>query len=358
MKETIEVGDVSAEPGELQAGSIDGVELTTGDSIDIPVLVANGAEDGPTALLFSTQHGKELQGTEVVHKLMREELSPDDIRGAVIGIPVANPLAFMHATYRTWTDNRDLGYVSVENPKGNTTQRLANAVWTEAWSQADLVLNFHCNDHPDSLYFQIIEPTAETEADLERAARAFGVTTIRKDDLVESGPSPVGADRVPTLSNKGAAAGIPELMVEFIDGRYLDETSRRVGVDGTLDVLKEFDVLDGDPNEGPQEDIALVPCKYTGGTGVNRAYGMLRNDRGGLLYPTQPTGEFVEAGETVAEVVNLHGEKVERVEMPVDGYLWAYAGAQQFATSGGMQTIESGGKVVYAFTHEVDPDST
>ncbi|WP_135827656.1 succinylglutamate desuccinylase/aspartoacylase family protein [Halorussus halobius] len=352
MSDTIEVGDAAAEPGELATGYIDGVELTTGDSIDIPVLVLNGVEDGPTALLFSTQHGKELQGTEVVHELMHRELSPESVAGAVVAIPVANPLAFMHATYRSWIDNRDVGYVSVENPAGNTTERLANAIWTEAWSEADLVLNFHCNDHPDSLYFQIIEPTEETEPDLERAAEAFGVTTIRKDDRVDQGPSPAGAGGVPTLSNKGAAEGIPELMVEFIDGRYLDETSLRVGVDGTLDVLREFDLLDGEPSEGPQDDVTLVPCKYTGGTGVNRAHGMLRNDHGGLLYPTQPTGEFVEAGEVVADVVDLHGERIEQVEMPEDGYLWAYAGAQQFATSGAMQTIESGGKVVYAFTHE------
>lgn len=352
MSDTIEVGDAAAEPGELATGYIDGVELTTGDSIDIPVLVLNGVEDGPTALLFSTQHGKELQGTEVVHEMMHRELSPEAVAGAVVAIPVANPLAFMHATYRSWTDNRDVGYVSVENPEGNTTERLANAIWTEAWSEADVVLNFHCNDHPDSLYFQIIEPTEETEADVERAAEAFGVTTIRKDDRVDQGPSPAGAGAVPTLSNKGAAEGIPELMVEFIDGRYLDETSLRVGVDGTLDVLKEFDLLDGDASEGPQEDVTVVPCKYTGGTGVNRAHGMLRNDHGGLFYPRQPTGEFVEAGEVVADVVDLHGERIEQVEMPVDGYLWAYAGAQQFATSGAMQTIESGGKVVYAFTHE------
>ena len=352
MSDTIEVGDAAAEPGELATGYIEGVKLTTGDSIDVPVLILNGVEDGPTALLFSTQHGKELQGTEVAHEMMHRELSPKDVRGAVVAIPVANPLAFMHATYRSWTDNRDVGYVSVENPEGNTTERLANAIWTEAWSEADVVLNFHCNDHPDSLYFQIIEPTEETEADVERAAEAFGVTTIRKDDRVDQGPSPAGAGAVPTLSNKGAADGIPELMVEFIDGRYLDETSLRVGVDGTLDVLKEFDLLDGDVSEGPQEDVTVVPCKYTGGTGVNRAHGMLRNDHGGLLYPRQPPGEFVAAGEVVADVVDLHGQRVEQVEMPVDGYLWAYAGAQQFATSGAMQTIESGGKVVYAFTHE------
>lgn len=352
MSDIIEVGDAAARPGELATGYIDGVELTTGDSIDVPVLVLNGVKDGPTALLFSTQHGKELQGTEVVHEMMHRELSPADVRGAVVAIPVANPLAFMHATYRSWTDNRDVGYVSVENSEGNTTERLANAIWTEAWSEADMVLNFHCNDHPDSLYFQIIEPTEETESDVERAARAFGVTTIRKDNRVDQGPSPAGTDAVPTLSNKGAAEGIPELMVEFIDGRYLDETSLRVGVNGTLDVLKEFDVLDGDASEGPQEDITIVPCKYTGGTGVNRAYGMLRNDHGGLFYPRQPTGEFVAAGEVVADVVNLHGNRIEQVEMPEDGYLWAYAGAQQFATSGAIQTIESGGKVVYAFTHE------
>ncbi|WP_136602733.1 succinylglutamate desuccinylase/aspartoacylase family protein [Salinigranum halophilum] len=355
MTDSIQVGDATADPGELATGHIPGVELTTGDRIDIPVIVLNGVEDGLTALLFSTQHGKELQGTQVIHHLMHDELSPESVSGAVVGIPVANPLAFMHATYRTWIDNRDLGYVSVENPRGNTTERMANAIWTEAWSDADIVLNFHCNDHPDSLYFQIIEPTAETEADLERAAKAFGVTTIRKDDLVESGPSPVGVDRIPTLSNKGAAGEIPELMVEFIDGRYLDAKSLDVGVTGTMNVLREFDVLPGDPEAGPQEDISLVPCRYTGGSGVNRAYGMLRNEHGGLLYPRAETGTFIEAGEVVADVVNLHGERVERVEMPEDGYLWAYAGAQQFATSGGMQTIESGGKVVYAFTHE-EPD--
>ena len=354
MTETISVGDVQADQGEQKTGYIDGVELTTGDSIDIPVIVTNGVEDGPTVLLFSTQHGKELQGTEIVHQVMHEELSPEDVHGAIVGIPVANPLAFMHATYRSWIDNRDVGYVSVENQNGNTTERLANAIWTEVWNDADLVLNFHCNDHPDSLYFQIIEPTEETETDLERAAKAFGVTTIRRDDLADSGPSPVGSDRIPTLSNKGAEEGIPELLVEFIDGRYLDKQSRRVGVDGTLNVLKEFGLLDAEPTDGPQDDIPLVPCKYTGSTGVNKAYGMLRNDRGGLLYPRKSTGEFIKAGEVVADVVNLHGERVEQVEMPVDGYLWAYAGAQQFATSGGMQTIESGGKVVYAFTHDED----
>ena len=352
MSAVVEVGNVSAEVGTSEQGYIKGVELTTGDSIDIPVIVLNGVKEGPTALLFSTQHGKELQGTAVVHELIHERLSPEEVAGTVIAIPVANPLAFMHATYRSWVDNRDVGYVSVENPKGNTTERIANASWENAWSKADVVVNYDCNDHPDSLYFQIIGPTKKTEADVERAAEAFGITTIRKDEIVESGPGPIGADRIATLSNKGAAESIPELMIEFINGRYLDDTSLRVGVDGTIDVLREFDLLEGAPSEGPQEDITLVQCQYTGGNGVNRAYGMIRNNSGGIFYPRQPTGEFVGEGETVADIVDLHGNHVESVKMPVDGYLWAYAGSQQFATSGGMQTIESGGKVVYAFTHE------
>ena len=145
MPDEIKVGNVAANRRELKKGIIKGVELNTNTSIDIPVLVMNGAEEGPTLVVVSTQHGIEIQGIEVIHKVMRERLDPKTFRGAVIGVPVANPLAYMHHQYLSWIDNLDMGgggsgsLLTADKPNGNTTERLAYALWTEAWSKADLM---------------------------------------------------------------------------------------------------------------------------------------------------------------------------------------------------------------------------
>ena len=156
MPNKITVGDVSAAMGELKKGVIKGVELVNNTSMDIPVLVMNGKSDGPTLLLMSTQHGIEIQGIEVIHRVMRQEINPDSLRGAVIGIPVGNPLAFMHHQYLSWIDNLDVGRERADRSEGNTTERLTYALWTEAWSKADLIVNIHCNTRPDSLVYQWI----------------------------------------------------------------------------------------------------------------------------------------------------------------------------------------------------------
>ena len=99
MPDELKVGTATAKRGELQKGVIKGIELNTNTSIDIPVLVMNGQKDGPTLLMVSTQHGIEIQGAEVILKIVREKVSPKNLRGAIIGIPVENPLAFMHHQY-------------------------------------------------------------------------------------------------------------------------------------------------------------------------------------------------------------------------------------------------------------------
>ena len=91
MPESLNVGTVTAKRGELKKGFIKGVELNTTTHIDIPVLVMNGVKDGPTLLMVSTQHGIEIQGIEVILKIMREKIDPKGLRGAIIGIPVENP---------------------------------------------------------------------------------------------------------------------------------------------------------------------------------------------------------------------------------------------------------------------------
>lgn len=339
MPEKLEVGNIIAERGELQKGIITGIELLNGVKIDIPVMVLNGAEEGPTLLLVSTEHGIEIQGIAVIQKIMREKLNTKSLRGAVIGIPVGNPLAFMHQTYLSWIDNLDVGGVSAENPEGTTTERLTNALWTEAWDKADLIVNIHCNTRPDSLIYQWINVgPPETREKLEKMAKAFGVTTI-----VDNNPIP--DDAPSTLENLAMRKGIPVILEELIDGRWISEPSTSAGIRGILNIMKVFNMIDGVPE--PQTGFPIVP-------GVNRFHGMIRAKRGGLIRFFKKPGELIKQGEAFAEIYDLYGDVLEEVKMPVEGYTWAYPCAKSFNTSGGLQAVQTGSNIAYAFTHEKD----
>jgi predicted deacylase len=339
VPDKLEVADVIVKRGELKKGVIKGVELINNVGIDVPVMLMNGVHDGPTLLLMSTQHGTEIQGIEVIRRVMREKLSPGSLRGAVIGIPVGNPLAFMHQQYLSWIDNLDVGSVRADSANGNTTERLAYALWTEAWSKADLIVNIHCNTRPDSLIYQSINVAdPKTREKLEKMAKAFGVTTIVSDE-----PTSHGAP--PTLSSLAARKGIPVILEELIDGRWISEPSTSVGVKGIINIMKTFNMIEG--NVEPQVGIPIVP-------GVNRSAGIIRANRGGLIRFLKKPGEPITKGEILAEVYDLYGDIIEEVRMPISGYVWAYPCGQSLGTSGGLQAVQTGANIAYAFTHERD----
>ncbi|MEM2810195.1 MAG: hypothetical protein QW066_08270, partial [Candidatus Methanomethylicia archaeon] len=95
----------------------------------------------------------------------------------------------------------------------------------------------------------------------------------------------------------------------------------------------------------PQRDIIIIP-------GVNRFYGILRANRGGIIRFLKKPGEFIRKGEVVSQIYDLYGDIVEEVRMPVDGYIWAYPCGQSLGTSGGLQVVQSGANIGYVFTHE------
>lgn len=339
MADKLEIGTAVARKGELGKGVIKGIELVNNTSIDIPVLVMNGAKEGPVLLLMSTQHGIEIQGIEVILKVIREKLDPKKLRGAVIGIPVGNPLAYMHHQYLSWIDNLDVGAVRADNPTGNTTERLASILWTQAWSKADLIVNLHCNTRPDSLIYQSINiGNPKTREKLIKLAEAFCVTTMVSE-------TPVRDDAPATLGILAARKGVPVILEELIDGRWISEPSTSAGVRGVLNVMKVFDMIDG--KSEAQKGFPIVP-------GMNRGAGVIRANRGGLIRFFKTPGDPIKQGEIIGEIYDLYGEVLEQIKMPVNGYVWAYPCGSSLGTSGGLQAVEVGANVAYTFTHEKD----
>ena len=338
MVESLEVGDVSVNRGEMKLGFIKGIELWDGTKVDVPVVVVNGVKDGPVLLLMSTQHGDEIQGIEVIRQVTRVRADPKKLNGSIIGIPVGNPLAFQHGLYTSRVDNADVGGVRADRPEGTITERLANAIWEQAFSKADYILNIHCNVNENALAYQSGDLRfAKTKEKLEKMIAAFGVTAIENEE------EPLPDKDPPTLGNLAMMKGIPVLLVELFNGKRISKLSVETGVRGVLNVMKALEMIEGKIEK--QKGIRVLP-------GRNKFYGVVYSNRGGLLHPEKKPGEKIKKGEVIACIYNLHGDLVEEVKMPVDGYVWAYPFGEALGTATGIQAVHTGDYVAYVFTSE------
>ena len=93
----------------------------------VPVLVAHGVKPGPVMCLTAAIHGDELNGIEIVRRVLHQ-LDPDDLRGTVIGMPIVNLDGFRRAS-RYMSDRRDLNRFFPGNPSGSYASRVAHSLF-------------------------------------------------------------------------------------------------------------------------------------------------------------------------------------------------------------------------------------
>ena len=91
-EESIEVLGTTVLPGTSQRLSWSATELFEGVPVSTPVLVINGALPGPTLCLTAAVHGDELNGIEMVRRVLHA-IEPQKLSGAVIGVPIVNVFA-------------------------------------------------------------------------------------------------------------------------------------------------------------------------------------------------------------------------------------------------------------------------
>lgn len=322
MKQPIAVGDCTAQPGELAFGRIPGVMQPDSTSADLPVLVLNGAFDGPILWLNAALHGTEITGSAAIIHLMREKLDPTELKGAVIGTPIGNPLAYRLHAWRTPQDFTNINRVFPGNREGTTSEQAAYLLFSEIQRHVNYLIDFHANPEPAVMFSIVVTSERISPAVKERSlemAKAFGLTTIQI-----KGPE-VG-HHGGSLSEAAAHANIPNITVELLAWRRIKPEGLAAAEIGTLNVMKQLGMIDG--------PLQLQKTIEIDGS-LTRAIVIAK--KGGLVFYAKEAGDAVRKGEVIAEIRNPYGDLVEEVTSPVDGYLLAYPMIwNQAATSGDM----------------------
>lgn len=302
---TLQIGDVTAVPGELRRGGLRVGELRDGAPLIVPLLIMSGTEPGPVLWLGACLHGIEIGGVEVLRRIMREEVRPGALRGTIVAALAQNPWAFqagMSSTPLYEGTGQSDAQVYPGRPNGTLVERMADRVFQEGMLKADVVIDVHSN------YYPAVEFSPVTVCEDRKVLDA-------SVDLAEKCGLPLSEIRLPAgqgwVSLAAQRAGKPSFLLEVLAQGYLDERSIGIGVHALLNGLRALHMIDGEPT--PIQGLKVPPGRF------GREFVIC--NRGGLAHFQKTAGDWLNAGDIVAVIRNIYGDVVEEVRIPVPGYI-------------------------------------
>ncbi|MHA1934068.1 MAG: succinylglutamate desuccinylase/aspartoacylase family protein [Candidatus Thorarchaeota archaeon] len=318
----ITIGSAKSEPGKLTYGFIDGLELPTGTVDKIPVMIAQGKEDGPTFFLTANVHGNELTGVAVIHETVNDDLA-SKLKGTVVAIPTLNPsglrLGKRHSEYNEPDPNRlypegmfakkeDESDKDKDYPK--PYEQIASKVYSYMEKYADFLIDFH-NHSIRSIPYSIVDRVFyKDEANKEEAEqlsekqlgmiKAFGCFYAadfppRKYMKLKYHRSVSGAAlnslRIPAFTTELGANSI--LLPDVIVG----------SVKGTRNLLRWAGMLDS-PMEGTPEFTVPQPDERM------RRIEHPRTKSSGIVKFLVNPGDMVDKGQLIAKLTDVYGRPI------------------------------------------------
>ncbi|MDF7798116.1 M14 family metallopeptidase [Pontiellaceae bacterium B1224] len=213
---------------EIKAGSRKLIHLSlpefyTYAPTTMPIHVIHGRNPGPRLLVTSAVHGDEINGVEIIRRLLGHK-SIERIKGTLILIPVVNVFGFV-AQSRYLPDRRDLNRSFPGSPKGSMASRLANIVMTEVLPICTHVIDLHTGAINRENFPQV-RATLNDNTELKELAKAFNAPVVLDANLREG-----------TFRESAHQKGILTLVYEAGEALRFDEVSIRAGVAGILNVL-------------------------------------------------------------------------------------------------------------------------
>lgn len=142
MPTGLSVGPIRANPGKKATGKLKLLELAGITSVEVPLIVINGINPGPVLYMGAASHGNEVNGIEICRRIS-QEINPGDLTGALVIVPIQNPMAFYLRRRASPIDNVNLDIVFPGRLDGSVSEIIAYKLYHEAISKADIVLDFH-----------------------------------------------------------------------------------------------------------------------------------------------------------------------------------------------------------------------
>lgn len=289
----ITIGNITVAPGERQVIDLPVADLYTHAALYMPVQVINGRASGPTLFISAAIHGDELNGVEVIRRLLTQKVM-DKLKGCLIGVPIVNVHGFVNQS-RYLPDRRDLNRSFPGSAKGSVAARLAHTFVQQILEKADYGIDIHTGAIHRSNLPQIRANLDDPET--LRLAEAFNVPVMIN-----------AAVRDGSLRGCAAEKGVPTLLYEAGEALRFDEVGIRAGLRGITSVMRE---------------LGMLPKKKLRRTGIDplmaESSSWVRAPLSGVVRIKTKLGQRVKQGEKLAIISDPFGEAEEALISPSAG---------------------------------------
>lgn len=257
--------------------------LYTRTSMAMPVHVIHGKKDGPCLFICAAIHGDEINGVEIIRRLLAMKLL-SKIRGTLLAIPIVNVYGFINRS-RYLPDRRDLNRAFPGSEKGSQASLLADVFMNEVVDKCHYGIDLHSgSNHRANLpHIRVTFDCSESA----RLAHAFGAPVIINSKLRDNSLRAAVEDK-----------GIPMLLYEAGEALRFHEPSIRLGIKGIIRVMREIGMLPG----RSRASSTMQPVT------VNRSR-WLRAPKSGMVSWLAAIGSTVNKGDVVATIVDPYGEE-------------------------------------------------
>lgn len=289
------IGETEIKAGTRVKLQLTSAKLYTDTDMSIPVEVIRAKREGPTMFISAAIHGDELNGIEIVRRLLASDTFKLT-RGTLIAVPMVNVYGMLTQS-RYMPDRRDLNRSFPGSSKGSLTGRLANLFLTEIVSKCDYGIDLHTGAIHRSNLPQI-RANLSDEVTLN-LAKAFGVPVLLNANLRDG-----------SLRQSASESGTRILLYEAGEALRFDELSIRAGIKGIYNVLASLGMVAKRRKKKPLIEPFIA----------NKS-SWLRAPESGIVRDVKQLGDHVKKGDTLAQVCSPTGSYVHDVKAPRSGII-------------------------------------
>jgi predicted deacylase len=307
-KKEITIRDLTVKPGEKAHHWVTIGQMLDGSPYRIPLIVINGTKPGPKLLVGACVHGDEVIGTEAI-KTIAKDLTPEDIAGVFIGMPIINIAAYLSLA-RVDTMETPIGENNMTAMwdtailEGSMTQRAAAFFRDEVIPLVEYYIDIHSSasgslNSPRAI---IAGAYAELDPVVRKRIDEIGVACNYEVIFQPQGTSWKGMYFPPRTFFE--ERGIAKIVLETGGAPTLEDVDTIR--EGITNIMKQTNMIPGDPTKKSSQ-------LYCGKIVAIRA------NTGGIFRSTVNLRDRVKTGEKLGEVTDVFDNVIEEITSPEGG---------------------------------------